>query len=356
MLPLIDKAVEALFARLDREIEGKGGGRQTVDIKPYFTALGMDVITNVAFAATLNPQENPNDPAVRHALGIGELPKWKFFVHLLMPFKVMELLKFGVLNTEHLNYLVNLVKAMITQKREEKKKGIRKRPYKDFLDLFLEAADDNKEFTENQVISNSFLIFLAGFETTTVTMMFLHYMLSFYPDWQEKCYQEVRGSCEANGSQWIYESLAELQNLESFISENLRVHPPLVRFDRIATKDVQLDNGIFIPKGTVMRFPLYALHTSKAYWSDPLTFRPERFLPENSKSIVPYSYIPFVEGPRICLGKRFGKMEATYVTSKFLMRYKFSRPLEEKEGWARKNASFLIAPACMYVDIEKRTS
>src|SRR5204863_10133522 len=103
--------------------------------------------------------------------------------------------------------------------------------------------------------------------------------------WQEKCYQEVRGSYEANGNQLIYESLAELQNLEAFVSENLRVHPPLVRFDRIATEDIQLDNGIFIPKGTVMRFPLYALHTSKAYWPDPLTFRPERFLPENSKSI-----------------------------------------------------------------------
>lgn len=41
----------------------------------------------------------------------------------------------------------------------------------------------------------------------------------------------------------------------------------------------------------------------ESYFPDPLAFKPERFLPENKENIPKFAFLPFGEGPRICLGK-----------------------------------------------------
>lgn len=40
------------------------------------------------------------------------------------------------------------------------------------------------------------------------------------------------------------------------------------------------------------------------YFDKPDEFQPERFLAPNKDTIKKYSFLPFGEGPRQCLGKR----------------------------------------------------
>ena len=49
--------------------------------------------------------------------------------------------------------------------------------------------------------------------------------------------------------------------------------------------------------------PVLALHHDPTYFPDPDKFDPERFTEENKHSIPNYTYIPFGEGPRMCIGK-----------------------------------------------------
>lgn len=56
--------------------------------------------------------------------------------------------------------------------------------------------------------------------------------------------------------------------------------------------------------GTPVIIPIRGLHLDEKYFPDPLTFKPERFLPENKDTIPKFAYLPFGEGPRICLGNR----------------------------------------------------
>jgi len=46
----------------------------------------------------------------------------------------------------------------------------------------------------------------------------------------------------------------------------------------------------------------YVVHRHRLLWRDPDVFDPTRFLPERSKTIERYTFLPFGVGPRICIG------------------------------------------------------
>ena len=55
-----------------------------------------------------------------------------------------------------------------------------------------------------------------------------------------------------------------------------------------------------------MSYGVYELKLlSYRFWKDPWKFDPERFAPENRDKIVEMTYMPFGEGPRNCIGRRY---------------------------------------------------
>lgn len=45
------------------------------------------------------------------------------------------------------------------------------------------------------------------------------------------------------------------------------------------------------------------IHSDPEYYPEPEKFIPERFNEENKKNITPYTYFPFGDGPRTCIGE-----------------------------------------------------
>ena len=62
-------------------------------------------------------------------------------------------------------------------------------------------------------------------------------------------------------------------------------------------------------------------------WEDPDSFKPERFLDQKPDR---YAYLPFGDGPRICIGASFAIQEAVIVLATLLARFKFT-PIEGKD-------------------------
>lgn len=79
---------------------------------------------------------------------------------------------------------------------------------------------------------------------------------------------------------------------------------------RIADRDYKIPNTNYvIEKGMLALIPVYAIHHDPNIYPNPDVFDPERFSEENQTKRHPFTFLPFGEGPRICIGMRFGLMQ-----------------------------------------------
>ena len=80
---------------------------------------------------------------------------------------------------------------------------------------------------------------------------------------------------------------------------------------------------------SALYLPVDAVHHLETYWPDPHTFNPDRFAP--GQNIVPFTYLPFSTGPRVCIGKNFAMMEAKIVIAKLFHTFHFYDPRPEEK-------------------------
>lgn len=90
----------------------------------------------------------------------------------------------------------------------------------------------------------------------------------------------------------------------------MRLHPAIHTLQKICTNDFTLpspykerpNKTITLKAGTVAIIPIYGLHLDENYFPEPERFKPERHSNENKNSIMKGTFLPFGDGPRVCLG------------------------------------------------------
>ncbi|XP_032526844.2 cytochrome P450 6B5-like [Danaus plexippus] len=175
----------------------------------------------------------------------------------------------------------------------------------------LDPRSDKKisfDVTDVLLISQCILFYAAGFETTSATLSFLMYELSKHRDVQDRLIEEVDNYYKKHNGVIEYECIGEMPYLDACIHEVLRLYPVLGVLTREVMKSYTLPTGLKLEKGNRIHIPLYHIHRDPKFFPNPEEFRPDRFFGEERKNIVPYSFMPFGEGPRICIGQRFAKM------------------------------------------------
>jgi cytochrome P450 len=175
------------------------------------------------------------------------------------------------------------------------------------------AKMDNVQLRD-EVVS----MFLAGYETTSVTLAWLFYYLAQHPQVAERIraeVDEVLGEREPS-----FADLPQLAYTRMAVMEALRVRPPVWWLTRTAVEDDTID-GLTIPAGSLVGTVFYAAHHHPDYWEHPERFEPERFTPERAAGRHKYAWAPFGAGQRHCIGKDLAMMEAQVIVAMIFQRF-----------------------------------
>uniref|UniRef100_A0A8C4LH20 Cytochrome P450 3A n=1 Tax=Equus asinus asinus TaxID=83772 RepID=A0A8C4LH20_EQUAS len=271
MFPILGQYGDVLVRNLKKEAE-KG---KPITLKDIFGAYSMDVITSTSFGVNIDSLNNPQDPFVENTK---KLFSFDFLDPLLLsitlfPFlnAVFEVLNVFVFPKSVTDFFIKSVKRMKESRLKDKEKH-----RVDFLQLMINSQN-SKELDTHKALS------------------------------------DLDRSCRRR-----------LMRLSP-----IRLFPIAVRLERVCKKDVEI-NGVFIPKGTVVMVPTFALHKHPEFWPEPEEFRPERFSKENKDSINPYIYLPFGAGPRNCIGMRFALMNMKLALVRMLQNFSF-KPCKETQ-------------------------
>ncbi|KAJ8926290.1 hypothetical protein NQ314_021349 [Rhamnusium bicolor] len=186
----------------------------------------------------------------------------------------------------------------------------------------------------DEVAAQSFVIFLAGYETSATTMTFAMYELALHPEVQQRLREEIKMVLAKHDDQFTYESLNEMKYMMQVIDETFRKHPPVTFITREAVADYKIpDENLVLEKGTRMMIPILGYHHDEEYYKNPTVFDPERFNDENRKKIHPF-----------ILGERFGLMQVQVGLASILKSFKVTLNPKTEVPIKMHTNSILAAP------------
>ncbi|XP_046617580.1 cytochrome P450 6k1-like [Neodiprion virginianus] len=202
----------------------------------------------------------------------------------------------------------------------------------DLIDTLIElkkaqAESDEKDpdafiFDGDNLVAQAAVFFTAGFETSSTAMSFSMYELALQPNLQRRLRDEINSALDESGGKLSYDMVMNLPYLDMVVKETLRKYPPLPFLDRVAMVDYKVPGtDLVIEKGTPTYIPMFGLHYDPEYFPEPFKYDPERFNEENKQNRASCIYMPFGEGPHICIGLRFGLLQAKLGLVKILSKY-----------------------------------
>lgn len=281
-----------------------------VEVAQAMADLTMQIIVRTMFGASIDSAETRDlGQAFARALRLMNVRMWTFFLPDSIPLPGDRAFR------EAINHIDSAVYRFIAQRRQNPTTE------NDLLNLLLEARDEETgaHMTDQQVRDEVFTIFLAGHETTATVMSWVWYVLDQYPDVQRRLHAELDSVLV--GRLPTLESLSRLNYTRMLIEETMRFYPPSWMIPRSVEADDTI-GALPVKKGTTVLISPYVVHRHPDFWENPTTFDPERFAA--GQNVPRHAYIPFGEGPRLCIGNNFAMMEMQLILAMVAQAFRLS--------------------------------
>jgi cytochrome P450 len=190
----------------------------------------------------------------------------------------------------------------------------------DILQSLIEARDDDgSKFTEKELIDQIAVMFLAGHETSASALSWALYLISQDRDVQDRMQAETALAFgQEGGLQPRHFKFLKLTR--DVFRETLRLYPPVSFVPRDITVPETM-RGKNLKKGSAIFISLWLMQRHREIWKNPDTFDPDRFSRDDEKEAIRSAYMPFSQGPRVCLGASFALQEAAIILSMIARHY-----------------------------------
>lgn len=181
----------------------------------------------------------------------------------------------------------------------------------------------------NALPDNLRTMFLAGSETTGLSLAWAIYELTRAPSVRRQVEEEVDRVLQ--GRIPTYEDLDKLVITKSVVDETLRLYPSVWQFPRDPVTDDELA-GHHVPAGATVMISAFGTHRNPEVWENPNAFDPTRFHdPEEQRRRPKFAYLPFGGGRRQCIGKPLALAILVASVAMACQRYRFSLPLDQEQ-------------------------
>jgi cytochrome P450 len=219
--------------------------------------------------------------------------------------------------THETQFLDSLVYGIIKARQAEGNTN----HHHDLLAMLMSAMDeDGTQMTPQQLRDESMTLFLAGHETTALTLSWAWYMLSENPASEGRLHEELHRVLAGRAPQ--LGDFERLPYLRAVVSETLRLYPAAYILARTSVAPCTLA-GYDFPADTTMIMAQWVMHRDPRYFDDPESFRPERWLDGLENRLPAGAYFPFGDGPRRCIGQGFALLESALVLATIAQKYRF---------------------------------
>lgn len=261
------------------------------------TKLTADIVTRTLFASDLGTESDRVGPALQVIVdhyGHGVSALIPGFEKLPLPSNKRARAALATLE--------EILIGIVNRGRQRGSSGT------DLLSMLLAARDDvGTGLGDRELRDQLMTFFLAGHETTALTLTFVLTLLAKNPYAEQKLRDEIRdvlGNARATAA-----DVARLPFVRATVLEAMRLYPPAWAIGREALEDLRVGDYL-LPKGSQLWFLQWVNHRDPRYFPEPLQFRPERWLDGLERSLPRFAYYPFGGGHRICIGNHFAMMEA----------------------------------------------
>ncbi|KAJ3161099.1 hypothetical protein HDU86_007720 [Geranomyces michiganensis] len=318
--------------------------RRPANVHAHLTAATFDMIGGIAFS--VNPGalrafvDEPYDDDARRASS--KSSRLEYAMNLAIdglvrrapvPTYLWKLI-FGVAGERrwrgHIAYVRSKIKNIIMQRTaaDVPRDGVAA-DVADVLDRLLaeNKKDGGKKLSDEEVIDEVLMFFLAGHETTANSLVWTMLKLTEYPAVAAKLRAELDGILGPGDRHATYDDLQSMPYLSQVIKEVLRVHPVAASIARQTLADTHIHN-YFVGKGTIVNLNVTAIHLSREiYGADAHVFRPERW--DDGWTPEPGGYVPFGHGPKACIGEKLAMMELKAILSRIVRAFDFEIVLDQ---------------------------
>ncbi|CAH2100102.1 unnamed protein product [Euphydryas editha] len=300
---------------------------KVINLKELFSMYASDTVAYNVFGirvSILNDKPSPLWKITSHMVKWTFWRGFEFSLIFLVP-AMATLLRLQFFSAAATEYIKNLFWSVAKERNITRSSND-----KDLLNLLIKLKEKLKDSVEpgsplidDIILAQAAVFILGSIETSSTTLSYLLHELSHHSEVQQKLYNEISEAVKLKGKEILeYQDLLELKYLTACIHETLRKHTPVAYLDRLCLKDYKINDNFTIEKGTPVFINVLAIHYNEKYYPEPLKWKPERFLNKSETDNSDFTFLPFGEGPRFCIGKRYGMMQIRASLAQLLLKYK----------------------------------